>query len=72
MTKLLEKAFAEAAALPAGEQDALAEWLLAELRAEHRWDQAFATSHDALSDLADEALQDDKAGRTRKLDPDEL
>lgn len=31
MTKLLEKAFAQATRLPAGEQDAFAEFVLAEL-----------------------------------------
>jgi len=37
MTKLLEKAFEEAAKLPAGDQDSLAEWLLAEIESEERW-----------------------------------
>lgn len=72
MTTLLEKAFQEAAHLPSEEQDALARWLLAELRSEHRWQEAFASSHDALAHLAEEALADDRDGRTRKLDPDDL
>ena len=36
MTKLLERAFARAAKLPAGEQDAFAEFVLAELASEER------------------------------------
>jgi predicted amidophosphoribosyltransferase len=72
MTKLLEKAFAEAAKLPAEEQDALATAVLAELDAERRWDRLFAESEDLLADLAEEALAEHGAGRTKPLDPDRL
>ena len=72
MTTLLQKAFQEAANLSSEEQDALANWLLAELRSEHRWQKAFASSRDALARLAEEALADERSGRTRKLDPDDL
>ena len=72
MTKLLKKAFAEVSSLPPAEQDAVANWLLAELASERRWDEAFASSQSALERLADEALGDHRAGRTRKLDPDAL
>jgi hypothetical protein len=72
MTKRLEQAFAQAANLPVEEQDSLAEWLLEELRSERRWEKAFAASQDSLARLADEALADEGAGRTRKLDPDSL
>ena len=72
MTKLLKKAFTEASSLPPAEQDAVGQWLLAELAAERRWDEAFASSQSALERLADEALEDQRAGRTRKLDPDAL
>jgi hypothetical protein len=72
MTKLLKKAFAEASSLPPAEQDAVANWLLAELASERRWDEAFASSRSALERLAEEALEDHRAGRTRKLDPDAL
>ncbi len=37
MTKLLEKAFAEATKLPKKDQDKLARWVLAEIAAEERW-----------------------------------
>jgi hypothetical protein len=72
MTKQLEHAFAKAARLPKREQDALAEWLLLELEDERRWKKAFKASRRALGELADEALAELRAGRTKPLDPDEL
>ena len=72
MTKLLEKAFAEAAKLPDEDQDALAQAVLAELASERRWDELFAASPDVLSELAEEALAEHRAGRTKLLDPDTL
>lgn len=57
MTKLLQQAFAEAERLPSAEQDAFAEWMLEELRAEERWQSAFANSQDLLEQLAQEALE---------------
>jgi len=72
MTKLLEKAFAEAAKLPDDDQDALAQAVLAELASERRWDELFAASADVLSELAEEALAEQRAGRTKPLDPDRL
>lgn len=67
MTKLLEQAFAQAAQLPAGEQDAFAGFVLAELESEERWTRAFEGSQDELANLAQEAAADYKAGRTRPL-----
>ena len=58
VTELLEKAFAEAAKLPEGEQEALAAWILEELASEQRWEQAFAGSIDLLAALADEAIEE--------------
>ncbi len=55
MTKLLEKAFAEAARLSAEEQDAFARFVMAELQSEAKWAQAFASSQDELASLAKEA-----------------
>ncbi len=72
MTKLLEKAFGEASKLSLQEQDALATWILEELASEARWDSLFANSSDALGKLADEALEEFRAGRTKPLDPDKL
>ncbi len=72
MTKLLEQAFAAANKLSEDEQDALANFLLAELASERRWTRAFADSQDLLSQLADEALAEHHAGKTQALDPEAL
>ena len=68
MTKLLEKAFAEASRLPTTEQDAVAALILEELASERRWAEAFAKSQDKLAALADEALAEDDRGETEPLD----
>lgn len=72
MTKLLERAFTEAAKLPEQEQDALAAAILEELESERRWDELFERSGNVLSELAEEALAEHRAGRTRELDPEKL
>jgi len=72
MTKLLEKAFQEASKLSAKEQDALARVVLDELASEQRWDELFAGSPDLLGELAKEVLEELRAGRTEKLNPDRL
>lgn len=72
MTQLLERAFQEVARLPIEQQDEIAAWLRAELEADTRWDQLFADSQDILAQLADEALAEHRAGRTKALDPEEL
>ena len=72
MTKLLEQAFAEAAKLSEEEQDRIAAQLLLELAAEARWDAFFAASTSLLERLAEEALEDDRAGWTEELRFDEL
>lgn len=72
MTKLLQRAFEEAAKLPEGEQDALGRILLEELASERRWEDLFGGSHDLLVELADQALAEHRAGRTEKLDPEKL
>lgn len=72
MTDLLQKAFTEASTLPDAEQDRLAKWLIAELESEQRWAKSFEDSQDLLSELADEALEELKAGLTLPLDPETL
>lgn len=72
MTVLLEKAFAEVARLSDPEQDALAGWILEEIAAERRWDDAFAGSCDLLQQMASEALAEHRAGKSEVLDPDTL
>lgn len=72
MTKLLDKAFKEASRLPEVEQNALAKWLLDELRSEAKWERAFAESEDILEKLADEALEEKRKGKKTRLDPGRL
>lgn len=72
MTKLLKKAFQEASKLPDIEQNSLAKWLMEELEAERKWDQAFAESEDVLGQLADEALEAHKQGKTKPLNTKKL
>ena len=68
MTRLLEKAFEEAAKLPEKDQDALAEMLLNDLASEERWTEAFARSQDKLALLAKEALTEFKQGKTKLIE----
>ena len=72
MTRLLEQALQEIERLSEDEQDSVAQWLLEELASERRWGEAFAATGDRLGDLADEALQDHRAGRSEPLDPERL
>jgi hypothetical protein len=67
VTKLLEKALEEVQKLPASEQDAMAAIVLEELASEQRWAESFARSQDKLAKLAEEALAEYKAGRTKPL-----
>jgi len=72
MTTKLEKAISALEDLPKNEQDAVADWLLAELESERRWEELFARSPDLLERMAAEALAEHRAGRTVELDPDKL
>ncbi|HQR06491.1 MAG TPA: hypothetical protein PLN21_06700 [Gemmatales bacterium] len=72
MTKLLELAFAKAAKLPDAEQELLASRLLTELEDETAFDAAITQSGDKLAQLAEAALREHRAGKTRILDPDQL
>ena len=72
MTTRLEQAFTKASKLSPKQQDALADWMLAELRSEKKWDRLFANSQEALSKLASEALVEHHRGQTRELNPDQL
>ena len=72
MTDLLKKAFDVASLLSENEQDAVAEWLLAELAAEGEWEERYAEGQDALSVLAREAFEENQRGETQELDPDSL
>lgn len=72
MTRLLEKAFEKASELSEAEQDDFAEFILDELDAERRWEQAFEDSQDELERLADEALGEHEVGNSEELDSNRL
>ncbi|OGT00818.1 MAG: hypothetical protein A3F73_08715 [Gallionellales bacterium RIFCSPLOWO2_12_FULL_59_22] len=67
MTHLLEKAMSEIAKLPPSDQDVLATILLEEIASEQRWSESFAKSQDKLAMLAEEALAEHRAGRSKPL-----
>ena len=67
MTTRLEQAWTEASKLSPKEQDALADWVLAELRSEKKWDRLFANSQEILSKLASEAIDEYHSGQTQNL-----
>jgi hypothetical protein len=46
--------------------------IIAEFASELRWKKSFADPEDMLSQLADEALAEHRAGRTLELDPERL
>jgi len=68
MTELLEQAFSKVSELPEQEQNAIAEIVLAELASEERWNALFADSEDLLTELAEEALAEHAAGKTKLID----
>jgi hypothetical protein len=72
MTKALQKAFEAAAKLPDRAQDELAAVILDELRTDVTWEKTLGSSLPELERLAEEALREHRAGRTRPLDPDDL
>ncbi len=72
MTKLLTEAFEEASRLPEGLQDQLARELLDELASEGRWETTLAESQSKVDQLAEKALAEYKAGRTKEAGFDEL
>lgn len=72
MSDLMVKAIEEIHKLPEQEQDAIAAWILEELNSERKWTELFAASQDLLSEMADEALAEHRAGKTLPLDPEQL
>jgi aspartate/glutamate racemase len=68
MTKLLEKAVKEVSKLSENEQDEMAQLILDEIEDDKKWDESFAKSQNALSNLADEALDEFDKNKTKPLD----
>jgi hypothetical protein len=67
MTRLLERAIAEAQKLTEPAQDAIAALILEQIADDRAWDESFARSQDQLARLAQEARDDVGAGRVRDL-----
>ena len=72
MTRLLKQAFDKASQLPDDLQDQLAHEVLEDIAGELRWDTTLAQSEELLEKLAEKALQEFEAGRTRPQGFDEL
>ena len=72
MTERLQRAFEAVSRLPETEQDLVAAWILAEVESERLWDELFSRSEAQLAALAEDALAEHRAGRSRPLDLDEL
>ena len=68
MTQSLERAILEIKKLPDEEQDAIAAVIMAELKSERQWDNAFENSRAELDQLAEEALKEYSDNRTESLD----
>lgn len=63
-TNLLKQAFEKASELPEYEQDAIAEYLIGTIESDaQRWEAAFARAPEKLDQLAQEALEEYRAGR---------
>ncbi len=50
----------------------LARWIIDELLVEKKWDTLFSETEDSLAQLADEALNEYKQGKTQVMNLDEL
>ena len=72
MTQSLEKAILEIKKLPDEEQDAIVAVIMAELKSERQWDNAFENSGAELDQLAEEALKEYSDNKTEPLDPEQI
>jgi len=68
----MEQAIAKLRSLPEDKQDTIAGFVLSELESDRQWDQTSRQHADKLRQLANEAAEDFRAGRTSELDPDSL
>jgi hypothetical protein len=74
MSRIVEQMFQKIVQLPESDQEAIAAIVLQESESEQRWDELFAQpkSADMLSQMADEALTEARAGRVTNLDLSQL
>jgi hypothetical protein len=67
MTTLLSKAIKRIEALPQEIQDEIAEQLLEDVENELQWQKALAKPQPKLDKLAEKALQESTAGKSKKI-----
>lgn len=72
MTRLMEQAIDRLRAVPEGQQDRLAEFVLHELSEDQRWADSTHAHGDKVKELVRNVLTDDAAGRCEPLDPERL
>jgi hypothetical protein len=72
MTTLLSKAIKKVEALPPELQDEIAKQILEDIDNELKWQKTLAQPQSKLEKFAEKALQESKAGRTKKMGFDEL
>jgi hypothetical protein len=72
MTQLMEQAIRQLQALPASEQDRLAQFLIDELKEDERWAASTEAHANKLDGLIADILAEDARGETTPLDPDAL
>ncbi|MBV6502361.1 MAG: hypothetical protein AKCLJLPJ_00405 [Fimbriimonadales bacterium] len=65
MSRTFDQAIEMASKLPEKDRDALGALLIREMQSEKRWAKLLKGSQDKLSKLADEALKEHKAGKTK-------
>ncbi len=67
MNTTLEAAISRIAALPDDEQERFANWLVAELDDENRWQSRFSDTVPIIQQMADDALAEDERGETEPM-----
>lgn len=72
MTKLLSKAFKKAEMLPYNMQDEIATQLMEDIEGELKWDDTLKKSSEQLGNMANKAIENFKAGHTKKKGFDKL
>ena len=72
MSTLLTKAIKRIETLPKALQDEIAEQLLMDIEEELRWEKTLAKPQSKLEILADKALEESIAGKTKKMGFDDL
>ena len=72
MSDLFDRAIQKARTLPEAEKNVIAAIILEELEDDARWKKAFYKSQGALAKLAEKAMEEDRKGQTKELDPDLL